>query len=137
MHEQGGSKEGKEKIDRSANLGAVAEDDVGVAAVGERVADGQVEAPHDAHLEQAKQALHRSIERDRLSGLISLLSRPRASTLLPELKLKEEEEEETTGDRKKRQEGRLRQRKTWAPWRKMEKLDANAGQPAKGFLYFH
>ena len=66
--------EGKEKLDLSANLGAVAEDDVGVAAVGERVADGQVEAPHDAHLEQAKQALHRSIERDRLSARVDLIT---------------------------------------------------------------
>ena len=31
---------------------SVAEDDVGVAAVGERVADGQVHSSHHPHLEQ-------------------------------------------------------------------------------------
>lgn len=34
------------------------DDDVGVAAVGERVADCQVEPAHHLHLEQAEQALH-------------------------------------------------------------------------------
>jgi hypothetical protein len=37
---------------------SVAEDDVGVAAVGERVADGQVHSSHHPHLEQPQQALH-------------------------------------------------------------------------------
>lgn len=39
-----------------------ADDDVGVAAVGEGVADDQVHPAHHLHLEQPKQALHGSIE---------------------------------------------------------------------------
>lgn len=40
-----------------------ADDDVGVAAVGEGVADGQVQPAHHLHLEQPKQALHGWMDR--------------------------------------------------------------------------
>lgn len=44
-----------------------AEDDVGVAAVGEGVADGQVHPSHHLHLEQPQQALHYRLPRSLLS----------------------------------------------------------------------
>lgn len=49
---------------------AEVDDDVGVAAVGEGVTDGQVEPAHHLHLEQPKQALHGSI--DELHGRRSI-----------------------------------------------------------------
>ena len=58
-------------------LRSKAEDDVGVAAVGERVADGQVHPSHHPHLEQPLQALH-----DISLAFDSLVRRPRNVAIL-------------------------------------------------------
>ena len=63
---------------------AEAEDDVGVAALGEGVADGQVHPSHHPHLEQPEQALHRSIS---LPPSISLVTATSYQQLRAEEKL--------------------------------------------------
>jgi len=61
----------RDSIRAAVYLLAEAEDDVGVAALGEGVADGQVHPSHHPHLEQPEQALHRSIT---LAPSISLVA---------------------------------------------------------------